>query len=136
MTQSRAVHYIVALELAQPRAIEVGAQGTIEFKAGIYLYVGRARRGLDARLERHRRTEDKTLRWHIDYLRQACDWREARLIHTNSECALADELAALPGATRPVAGFGASDCRCKGHLILVDELNDTLPGTPWRDGSS
>jgi Uri superfamily endonuclease len=36
-----------------------------------------------------------------------------------TECELAGALAAQPGASRPVRRFGAGDCRCQGHLVLL-----------------
>ncbi|MFW5966421.1 MAG: GIY-YIG nuclease family protein [Persicimonas sp.] len=124
-------HYIVVMRLAESTTIEVGAKGVFDFTPGYYLYVGRAKRALEARLKRHRRTDDKTLRWHVDYLRNECEWVEARLVDTPSECALAERLADLDGASRPVARFGASDCRCEGHLVYAAELPGELPGKTW-----
>ena len=33
------------------------------------------------------------------------------------ECETATTVAGLPGGTRPVPGFGSSDCRCRSHLV-------------------
>jgi Uri superfamily endonuclease len=67
---------------------------------------------------RHLRAEKK-LRWHIDYATILAASVEAFLRPgCYDECALAQRLAQLPGAT-PVVGFGNSDCRagCAGHLV-------------------
>lgn len=73
--------------------------------------------GLRQRILRHLRSSDeKRLHWHIDYLRaclpveEVC-WQEGEGI----ECALANLLAGQ--AQRWAPGFGASDCRCAGHLL-------------------
>ena len=124
-------HYIAAVNLPTRERIEVGALGEYTFPAGDYAYVGRAKRGFDARLARHRRLDDKTIRWHFDYLRAAGRWIEARTPHAESECTLADRLADRAGAERFVDGFGASDCRCGGHLVRF-EGEAQLPGELWR----
>lgn len=128
-------HYTVTLHLPEPTTIEVGALGPMSFSAGDWVYIGRATRGFDARLERHRRRAgpDKTLRWHVDYLREAARWVEARVFDGVEECALAERVASLEGARRPEDGFGASDCRCDGHLVhFPEETPVGMPGELWR----
>ena len=99
--------------------IEVGKLGRFGFPAGFYLYVGSALGpgGLGGRLRRHL-SEDKRTHWHVDYLSEQAElaeiWSttgEERLEHV-----WAESVEQLPGATMPVAGFGASDCRCPAHL--------------------
>jgi Uri superfamily endonuclease len=43
------------------------------------------------------------------------------------ECAWAAGLARMDGASLPVPGFGASDCRCPAHLIHFPDLPDREP---------
>jgi len=124
-------HYLAVVHLPSETDLEVGALGTIHFPEGDYVYVGRATTGFDARLERHRRRSEKSLRWHIDYLRDAARWVEARVPEADSECALADRLAARADAERFVDGFGASDCSCSGHLLHLRGPPDDLPGSLW-----
>jgi sugar fermentation stimulation protein A len=124
-------HYVVALHLPDERELEIGALGTFTFPADDYVYVGRASRGYDARLARHRRLADKSIRWHADYLREATRWIEARTPDAPDECALADRLASRPDAERFVDGFGASDCGCDGHLVRLEAPADDLPGPLW-----
>lgn len=107
--------YVIEISLARARWLEAGSLGRVRLEAGTYLYVGRALRGLAARLARHRR-HGKPPRWHIDYLtniaRVTAAWAwppEAAL-----ECRLA---AALRARHEAVPGFGATDCRCGGHLF-------------------
>ena len=84
---------------------------------GAYLYVGSAHGpgGLRARLGRHLAGAGRP-HWHIDYLRATarplgvlvrCDSRR-------QECAWSRWL--LHQGAAVVAGFGANDCRCQGHL--------------------
>lgn len=111
--------YVLWLRLPHPVTVQVGALGRFSLGAGPYAYVGSAQRNRQARVDRHFRLDGKRLRWHIDYLRmhgeilgvQLCDGQR------EDECRLAARLAGLPGAFRAIAGFGASDCRCPGHLV-------------------
>jgi Uri superfamily endonuclease len=79
-------------------------------------------------LARHARRR-KPLRWHIDSLARCADpagaiawpWREGR------ECLLAQALGATATGRCAVPRFGASDCRCGGHLFeLADDDLDRL----------
>lgn len=113
--------YIAVFRLAQEPRIRVGSLGEFLFRAGIYLYVGSAQKGLDARIERHGR-KDKPLRWHIDYLSVQADMLGAVLIpgKRDGECELAAELSNLFESVVP--HFGSSDCRCPGHLFYAEGL--------------
>ena len=77
---------------------------------------GSAQRNLEARLTRHSRRR-KPLRWHIDYLSIKAPFVGALVLRgpRSWECRLAAILA--KHYTRPIAQFGASDCRCGGHLF-------------------
>jgi len=112
--------YVLLLYLFGPFRIPVGRLGTFEVRAGFYLYVGSARGpgGLAARVARHLR-HPKPLRWHVDFLRAYARpvgvwWAEEV---ERRECVWARVLARLPGASIPIPGFGASDCRCPAHLV-------------------
>ena len=144
--------YVLALRLLDGRAqeIEVGRLGTFLFPAGWYLYAGSALGpgGLRARLGRHMRRLDgsapfppgeggfgwassgskrpgaKRAHWHVDYVREAADWSGAWASDSRQrrECDWAGALRGLPAAALVAPGFGASDCRCAGHLVWVPEL--------------
>ena len=110
--------YALLLRLASPQRIAIGKLGAFDFPEGYYLYLGSALGGLQGRIRRHLR-RDKKLHWHIDFLAAVAPvvevwWAagEARM-----ECAWAGAAAALPGAMVPAPGFGASDCRCRTHLL-------------------
>ncbi len=99
--------------------IDIGRRGALPLEPGHYVYVGSAfgPGGLAARIRRHLRTE-KSLRWHIDYLRARTVFKGAwfstdtrRLEHR-----WAGILAGMRGM-RPVPRFGASDCGCATHLF-------------------
>jgi endonuclease-3 len=110
--------YTLAIALAEPTTIDVGALGPITFDRGWYAYTGSAHGpGGFARVTRHRELADgerERRHWHVDYLLAA----EASTLcgvgqtpASDRECATAR---ALPGT--PVPAFGASDCECQSHL--------------------
>lgn len=129
--------YLLRLNLASSCSLEIGGLGRFCFPAGVYLYAGSAlgSGGLAARLRRHSKP-DKTLRWHIDYLRLVCAL-EGALVYPHSpsgqgnfpktmrlECLWSQALAVLPQAQIPVPGFGSRDCRsgCRAHLVYLPRL--------------
>jgi Uri superfamily endonuclease len=106
--------YQLLIEVSRPVRVTVGRLGTFAFLAGRYVYTGSAKRHLDARIARHLRQE-KTLRWHVDYLLAAPGVRVVEVRRSRGrECALNRAV----GGRIPVTGFGASDCRagCGAHL--------------------
>ena len=125
--------YVLALWLEASRTILVGRHGEFNFPAGWYLYVGSALGpgGMPARLTRHRQrlVSGKQARWHVDYLREQAVWGGAWGLAAGErlECTWAAALRRLPGAQLVAPGFGASDCRCPGHLMHLPEL----PGDGW-----
>lgn len=122
--------YALLMELDPDAIIPVGRLGTFEFPAGWYVYVGSALGGLDRRLRRHLRPS-AIRHWHVDYLRAEAPIREIHVFpgRVRRECELARAIVALPGASIPVAGFGASDCRCRSHLAHFS-------GRPVLDGET
>jgi sugar fermentation stimulation protein A len=113
--------YIAVLFVAKDRTIRVGRLGEFLFRQGVYFYVGSAQRNLSKRLERHSRKK-KALRWHIDYLSTNAKMLGAITIAgpRELECQLAKKLRGMFELAVP--GFGASDCRCKGHLFYAEQL--------------
>jgi len=113
--------YIAVFSLPAARRIRVGRLGLIHFRPGIYFYAGSAQRNLLARVDRHGR-KDKPLRWHIDYLSVRARMLGAILVpgRRSRECELATALWKWLGPA--VRGFGASDCRCRGHLFFAPRL--------------
>ncbi|MCP4257246.1 MAG: GIY-YIG nuclease family protein [Planctomycetes bacterium] len=107
--------------MSMDRRIQVGRFGRFRFRQGIYFYAGSAQRNLSARIERHNRKK-KTLRWHIDYISTKAEMLGAITIDGTREleCQLAKKLAGMFELAVP--GFGASDCRCSGHLFYAREF--------------
>lgn len=113
--------YIAVFRLPGLRRIQVGRLGCFWFQPGLYFYVGSAQRNLSARLGRHARSA-KPLRWHIDYLSTKVQMIGTMIVpgSRERECELARELGHIYELAVP--GFGASDCRCGGHLFYAREL--------------
>lgn len=110
--------YQIWIELRRPIPTRVGRLGVIRFAKGVYVYTGRASRGLRARVLRHVHG-GKRLHWHIDYLLalRSARVRQVVLASTDPD----DECNVNRAATEAwvaVPGFGSSDCHngCPGHL--------------------
>lgn len=118
-------HYILVLELQKEVEIKVGRLGPFPFRPGIYCYVGRDKSHLKQRLARHCR-ERKPNRWHIDYLLPHTRMLAVLLFPLEglTECSLASMLVKEGGIPFPPR-FGASDCHCPGHLILLPKERGT-----------
>jgi sugar fermentation stimulation protein A len=112
--------YLLRLLLRRSRRVAVGALGELQFPAGVYIYVGSGKASLQKRIDRHLRRR-KRMHWHIDYLLEAADAREAFPVRTlkDLECTLADEIAAT--GAEGIPGFGSSDCGCRTHLFRLRE---------------
>jgi Uri superfamily endonuclease len=112
--------YALVLRAEARATLAVGRLGTLGVAPGAYVYAGSALGpgGVAARVRRHARA-DGARHWHVDYLRRATTLDAAWVTYdaARRECAWATALRALPGATLPLAGFGASDCACPAHLV-------------------
>lgn len=108
--------YLSLFMLKEPKNVQIGKIGDIEFKAGYYVYVGSAKRGLSQRIARHKR-KGKKKHWHIDYLIEKSEFLKEIPIRTKEEieCQLADRIGEI--CDDSVEDFGASDCSCKSHLF-------------------
>ncbi len=114
--------YALIFHLDHPVSCEVGSLGTISLNEGFYIYVGSAfgPGGVKARTDHHRHISQRP-HWHLDYLRPQMELLEIwysfdmeRREHLWAQC-----LAAMRGATAPVAGFGSSDCGCFSHFFRL-----------------
>ncbi|NLE51554.1 MAG: GIY-YIG nuclease family protein [Chloroflexi bacterium] len=114
--------YCVWLRLDAPLCVTVGRLGERTLQSGLYGYVGSALGpgGLRARVGRHLRADTPT-RWHIDWLTTHTPIRAVwlRIGRERLECTWSAALRTLPGATIAWPRFGASDCTCAAHLIVV-----------------
>jgi len=118
--------YVLVLEVKHTRVLTIGRLGKVRLSAGVYAYTGSAfgSGGLRARLGRYLRGES-VKHWHIDHVRAVAEVHACfyTVSDTRLECIWSQALAAIPGATIPVQGFGASDCRsgCAAHLITLPQ---------------
>ena len=112
--------YQLLIEITHPLRCVIGRLGEFEFPRGRYVYTGSARRAFEARIARHLRQE-KTLRWHIDYLLAGPGVRVVEVVRSRrGECALNQSVR----GQLAVVGFGASDCKagCGAHLKYLGPL--------------
>lgn len=113
-----------ALLLYAPRAASVtaGSLGNLQLQPGYYLYCGSAfgPGGVRARTAHHRKIS-KRPHWHLDYLRPYMELLEIwySFDSVNREHLWTEQLAVLRGVSFPFPGFGASDCRCRSHLVRL-----------------
>ena len=113
--------YLLILRNPRRHRVRVGALGAIDFAPGYYCYAGSGGVNPLRRVQRHLRP-DKPVRWHIDYLttgRRRMRPVDAFILPGRDECGLARRLAQDLAV---VPGFGASDCRCAGHLFHAPGL--------------
>ena len=113
-----------ALVIKVSRKIDLKPEKPWTLDPGNYIYVGRACRGLQARIVRHKK-RTKNIHWHIDRL------TTHRLViiknvlifpdHPEQECAIVRKLISHPESSAPLARFGSSDCLedCPAHLIMT-----------------
>lgn len=112
--------YVLIIQVNHDATVQVGALGKLTFTKGLYAYVGSAQGNLEQRVRRHLRKEKRKF-WHIDYLLDNDSAKVIAVFHKQAgkaeECAIAQTIGKRGKA---VAGFGASDCRCKSHLFRVE----------------
>lgn len=134
--------YVLILESDKHKRIQIGKWGQLAMEPGYYLYVGSAfgPGGVRSRVSRHCR-EEKSKRWHIDFLRAYTRLHIVWYAHGRErlEHRWAHALGDL-AQTVAIKGFGCSDCRCLSHLFFVarkaelDVCYHALVGRiqPWR----
>jgi len=117
--------YCLLIRIPAETEVRVGALGSLRFKPGLYVYVGSALKGFEARVGRHVRTAREkrvNARWHIDYLlsHEGVELQAAYGMETSRrmECEVAGMVSRYG---EPVKRFGCSDCRCESHLFRIKE---------------
>lgn len=113
--------YILLIKLSRNIQIKTGSLGKINFKKGIYAYVGSAQNNLEKRVKRHISTNKKMF-WHIDYLLSNKFAKVSKVFYKKAnkseECRIASKLTG-----NPIQNFGSSDCNCKSHLVKIKNLD-------------
>ena len=113
------ISYQLFIEVNKAQDIQIGQLGRFHFPVGRYVYTGSAKRNMLARVRRHL-INNKTNRWHIDYLLISKDVHVVGLNFSDKqEC----KLNQLCNEEILMPGFGASDCKynCSSHLKYLGE---------------
>jgi Uri superfamily endonuclease len=116
--------YLLLVRLRRGARFAAGRLPERRYPAGWYVYAGSAMSGLRSRLERYLRPGRKR-HWHIDFLLDRGDAVAAWIAAGREplECRFA---AALASDLERVPRFGASDCRCPGHLLYAPRKKTVL----------
>ena len=115
--------YALIFSAYRKNQLKIGKLGTLQLKPGFYIYIGSAfgPGGLKARIAHHRKRANRP-HWHIDYLSSFLElieiWHTYDPIHREHQWA--KTIASTRGASVPLSGFGASDCRCNSHLFYFN----------------
>jgi Uri superfamily endonuclease len=121
--------YVLVIPVRKACTLSAGALGRLELREGYYAYVGRAGRGLGARLARHTCRAGKRLHWHVDYLLERACVEEIWVFPLRAgECVLAARLEREGARREGLRSFGSSDCRCAGHLLYLGSVKPLPPG--------
>lgn len=125
--------YVLILRLDNNTDIRTGGLGELCFKKGYYAYVGSALgTGGFKRVTRHFNVasgENRTRKWHIDYLLPHSKVICAVLLPTDEalECTVAETLGQF---SEGIPGFGCTDCACRTHLFFSEaDLKDSIVNT-------
>ena len=100
--------------------VKVRSGRVFSLKKGVYCYCGSAMGSLEKRVLRHLKREKKR-HWHLDFITTDSRFEPVEVWvfrEKEFECRLAKSLE----GNEPVAGFGATDCRCKSHLFRLKDL--------------
>lgn len=113
--------YALILSCSTTGRVRIGRLGAMELQRGYYVYVGSALGpgGLQARIAQHQNSSASP-HWHVDYLRGHTRLQRVWYSYEGYryEHKWARAMHAMTGARIPLAGFGASDCRCPSHLYF------------------
>jgi len=114
------MNYILWITLDKDIQTKIGRLGRINFKKGVYLYVGSAKENFQARIERHL-VKKKRIFWHIDYLLFLNCTKIKQIWTTNKdkECKIAQFL--YKKGYSFLNRFGSSDCNCRSHLFFINK---------------
>ena len=118
--------YCLIIHVKKYSKIRIGAKlGYLEFKRGIYVYVGSAMNSLESRLNRHLSSKKK-MHWHIDYLLKSRNTKILDIIYNvdrKVECEISQYLSCK---TTGINDFGCSDCDCESHLYYFKNKKEAI----------
>ena len=118
--------YCLVIYIKKKSKIGIGKKlGVLEFKKGIYVYVGSAMNSLEARLSRHL-SDSKKLHWHVDYLLKDDNCKIIDIIYNidkKVECNISQHLKTHAVG---IKNFGCSDCNCESHLYYFKNRSEAI----------
>ena len=118
--------YCLIIHVKKYSKIRIGAKlGYLEFKRGIYVYVGSAMNSLESRLNRHLSSKKK-MHWHVDYLLKNRNTKVLDIIYNTDkkvECYISQYLSDKAAGIRD---FGCSDCDCESHLYYFKNKREAI----------
>lgn len=119
--------YLLIFHTDRASSIKVGRLGQLELAGGYYFYVGSAfgPGGVRARV-RHHHGVSKKPHWHLDYIRPSLHLQEVwySIDAIRHEHDWAGNLCDVLHMQAPLAGLGASDCRCHSHFFYAGTRPD------------
>jgi Uri superfamily endonuclease len=114
--------YVLLINMERDVDLTVGAKGRIQFKKGLYAYVGSGQINLEQRIKRHLKKEKRKF-WHIDYLLSSCAAKIVKVFFREAEKTEECTVAITIGKKNtPIIGFGCSDCKCRSHLFYTQNF--------------
>ena len=118
--------YCLIIHVKRKSEIKIGKKlGLIEFKKGIYVYIGSAMNSLESRLNRHL-SDEKKLHWHIDYLLKNENAKILDIIYNIDKKVECDISQYISQKTTSIKDFGCSDCDCESHLYYFKNKKEAI----------
>lgn len=119
--------YTIMIACDSSIRVKFGKLGYAEVGKGCYLYtgsaLGRGAVSLEGRLKRHS-SVSKRVRWHVDYLTCHPSAKVKAAVFLRSprrlECLIGRAVSREMNASPILPHIGASDCKCRGHLVRAD----------------
>ena len=118
--------YCLIIHVKRKSKIRVGEKlGDVEFKKGIYVYVGSAMNSLESRLNRHL-SDSKKLHWHVDYLLKDDNSKIIDIIYNIDKKVECDISQYIETKAIGIENFGCSDCNCQSHLYYFKNRSEAI----------
>ena len=117
--------YCLIIYVRKYSKIKIGKLGYLEFRRGIYVYIGSAMNSLESRLNRHLRN-DKKLHWHVDYLLKHENTKILKIIYNTDKKVECDLSQYMSTRTNSIRDFGCSDCDCESHLYYFKNRKEAI----------
>lgn len=117
--------YCLIIHVKKYSKMKIGKLGCLEFRKGIYVYVGSAMNSLESRLNRHL-SEEKKLHWHVDYLLRHDNTKILKIIYNTDKKVECDISQYLSTKAPSISAFGCSDCDCESHLYYFKNKREAI----------